>query len=147
MDEVTLNGDVVARRQRHVSSKESRRQLRLNAEHQPRHARRQHRHAQRRAEVDRRAAADERIRREMGERQRIAEHQHHRAGGGDLDGGCAFRVPRCAFRVGDQHGNANEDEKSRHGDEDFSGQYLFTDVWAKKNGQWIAVASHGSRLR
>jgi ketosteroid isomerase-like protein len=38
-------------------------------------------------------------------------------------------------------------EKSRHGDADFSGHYLFTDVWAKKNGAWIAVASHGSRFR
>ena len=38
-------------------------------------------------------------------------------------------------------------EKSRHGDSDFSGHYLFTDVWTKKNGQWIAVASHGSRVR
>jgi len=38
-------------------------------------------------------------------------------------------------------------EKSRHGDSDFSGHYLFTDVWAKRNGQWIAVASHGSRVR
>jgi ketosteroid isomerase-like protein len=38
-------------------------------------------------------------------------------------------------------------EKSRHGDADFSGHYLFTDVWAKKNGSWIAVASHGSRFR
>lgn len=38
-------------------------------------------------------------------------------------------------------------EKSRHGDKDFSGHYLFTDVWARKNGQWIAVASHGSRVR
>jgi ketosteroid isomerase-like protein len=38
-------------------------------------------------------------------------------------------------------------EKSRHGDSDFSGHYLFTDVWAKRNGQWIAVASHGSRIR
>jgi hypothetical protein len=38
-------------------------------------------------------------------------------------------------------------EKSRHGDTDFSGHYLFTDVWARKNGQWIAVASHGSRVR
>jgi ketosteroid isomerase-like protein len=38
-------------------------------------------------------------------------------------------------------------EKSRHGDADFSGHYLFTDVWAKKNGQWVAVASHGSRAR
>lgn len=37
-------------------------------------------------------------------------------------------------------------EKSRHGDKDFSGHYLFTDVWARKNGQWIAVASHGSRV-
>ena len=38
-------------------------------------------------------------------------------------------------------------EKSRHGDSDFSGHYLFTDVWTKRNGQWIAVASHGSRVR
>ena len=38
-------------------------------------------------------------------------------------------------------------EKSRHGDADFSGHYLFTDVWAKKNGAWSAVASHGSRFR
>ena len=38
-------------------------------------------------------------------------------------------------------------EKSQHGNIDFSGHYLFTDVWAKKNGQWFAVASHGSRVR
>lgn len=38
-------------------------------------------------------------------------------------------------------------EKSRHGDLDFSGQYLFTDVWVRKNGEWFAVASHGSRFR
>ena len=38
-------------------------------------------------------------------------------------------------------------EKSRHGGSDFSGHYLFTDVWTKRNGQWIAVASHGSRVR
>lgn len=38
-------------------------------------------------------------------------------------------------------------EKSRHGSTDFSGHYLFTDVWARKNGQWFAVASHGSRVR
>jgi len=38
-------------------------------------------------------------------------------------------------------------EKSSHGNTDFSGHYLFTDVWAKKNGEWIAVASHGSRER
>src|SRR5437773_10188177 len=29
----------------------------------------------------------------------------------------------------------------------FSGHYLFTDVWTRKNGEWIAVASHGSRER
>jgi hypothetical protein len=38
-------------------------------------------------------------------------------------------------------------EKSRHADTDFSGHYLLTDVWARKNGQWTAVASHGSRVR
>ena len=38
-------------------------------------------------------------------------------------------------------------EKSKHGNTDFSGEYLFTDVWAKRNGQWMAVASHGSRAR
>jgi ketosteroid isomerase-like protein len=38
-------------------------------------------------------------------------------------------------------------EKSRHGDADFSGHYLFTDVWARKNGTWFAVASHGSHVR
>ena len=32
-------------------------------------------------------------------------------------------------------------------DLDNNGHYLFTDVWAKKNGEWIAVASHGSRVR
>src|SRR6516225_11731743 len=37
-----------------------------------------------------------------------------------------------------------QNEKSRHGNTDFTGHYLFTDVWAKKNGQWFAVASHGS---
>jgi ketosteroid isomerase-like protein len=40
-----------------------------------------------------------------------------------------------------------QNEKSRHREADFSGRYLFTDVWAKKNGEWIAVASHGSRAR
>lgn len=40
-----------------------------------------------------------------------------------------------------------QNEKSRHGEADFSGRYLFTDVWAKKNGEWTAVASHGSRAR
>jgi hypothetical protein len=41
----------------------------------------------------------------------------------------------------------SQNEKSRHGNADFSGHYLFTDVWARKNGQWFAVASHGSRVR
>lgn len=40
-----------------------------------------------------------------------------------------------------------QNEKSRHGNEDFSGRYLFTDVWIKTNGNWLAVASHGSRAR
>jgi ketosteroid isomerase-like protein len=41
----------------------------------------------------------------------------------------------------------NQDEKSRHVKEDFSGKYLFTNVWVKTDGQWRAVASHGSRIR
>lgn len=50
------------------------------------------------------------------------------------------------------YGNAaivtmNQNEKSRHGKEDFSGHYFFTDVWVKQNGQWRAASSHGSRIR
>lgn len=41
----------------------------------------------------------------------------------------------------------SQDEKSRHVKEDFSGKYLFTNVWVKTDGQWRAVASHGSRIR
>jgi ketosteroid isomerase-like protein len=41
----------------------------------------------------------------------------------------------------------SQDEKSRHAKEDFSGKYLFTNVWVKTDGQWHAVASHGSRIR
>jgi ketosteroid isomerase-like protein len=41
----------------------------------------------------------------------------------------------------------SQDERSRHGNEDFSGKYLFTNVWIKTDGQWRAVASHGSRIR
>jgi ketosteroid isomerase-like protein len=41
----------------------------------------------------------------------------------------------------------DQEEKSHHDNEDFSGKYLFTDVWVKLNGQWKAVASHGSRAR
>ena len=40
-----------------------------------------------------------------------------------------------------------QNEKSHHGTEDFSGSYLFTNVWVKRNGEWRAVASHGSRVR
>jgi ketosteroid isomerase-like protein len=40
-----------------------------------------------------------------------------------------------------------QEEKSRHGDEVFDGRYLFTNVWVRRNGQWQAVASHGSRIR
>jgi len=40
-----------------------------------------------------------------------------------------------------------QNEKSQHGKEDFSGRYLFTNVWVKRDGQWRAVASHGSRIR
>ena len=38
-------------------------------------------------------------------------------------------------------------EKSRHGGDDFSGTYLFTNTWVKQGGSWKAVASHGSRVR
>ena len=41
----------------------------------------------------------------------------------------------------------DQTEKSRHGGQDFSGKYLFTDVWVKQGGQWRAVSSHGSRIR
>jgi len=41
----------------------------------------------------------------------------------------------------------DQNERSKHGDEDFSGHYMFTNVWVKRNGQWQAVSSHGSRIR
>ena len=41
----------------------------------------------------------------------------------------------------------DQTEKSRHGKEDVTGHYLFTDVWVKTNGQWRAVASHGSSIK
>jgi ketosteroid isomerase-like protein len=41
----------------------------------------------------------------------------------------------------------SQDEKSKHAKEDFSGKYLFTNVWVKTDSQWHAVASHGSRIR
>jgi ketosteroid isomerase-like protein len=40
-----------------------------------------------------------------------------------------------------------QNEKSRHDNEDFSGRYLFTNVWVNRNSEWRAVASHGSRSR
>ena len=41
----------------------------------------------------------------------------------------------------------DQNEKSRQGSHDFSGHYLFTNVWVKRDGQWRAVASHGSRTK
>jgi ketosteroid isomerase-like protein len=43
--------------------------------------------------------------------------------------------------------DVDQTEKSRHGADDFSGTYLFTNVWVNRNGEWRAVASHGSRIR
>ena len=43
--------------------------------------------------------------------------------------------------------DVDQTEKSRHGADDFSGTYMFTNVWVKRNGEWKAVASHGSRIR
>jgi ketosteroid isomerase-like protein len=37
-----------------------------------------------------------------------------------------------------------QSEKSRFGNEDCSGRYAFTDVWAKRDGAWQAVASQGT---
>jgi ketosteroid isomerase-like protein len=39
----------------------------------------------------------------------------------------------------------SQEEKSRYEGTDVSGHYHFTDVWAKKDGRWQAVASHGTR--
>ena len=43
--------------------------------------------------------------------------------------------------------DVDQTEQSRHGEEDFSGSYMFTNVWVKRDGEWKAVASHGSRVR
>ena len=37
-------------------------------------------------------------------------------------------------------------EKSRYKGKDTSGQYRWTDVFAKRGGRWLAVASHGSKV-
>ena len=39
----------------------------------------------------------------------------------------------------------SQEEKSRYAGKDIGGHYHFTDVWAKRDGRWQAVASHGSR--
>jgi ketosteroid isomerase-like protein len=39
-----------------------------------------------------------------------------------------------------------QNEKSKFGDEDCSGQYAFTDVWLFRDGLWQAVASQGTPL-
>jgi ketosteroid isomerase-like protein len=39
-----------------------------------------------------------------------------------------------------------QNEKSKFGDEDCSGQYAFTDVWLFRDGVWQAVASQGTPL-
>ena len=38
-------------------------------------------------------------------------------------------------------------EKSHHTNKDYSGRYVFTDVWVNRDGQWRAVASHGSQAK
>jgi ketosteroid isomerase-like protein len=40
----------------------------------------------------------------------------------------------------------SQKEISRYGDSEFSGHYHYTNVWVKKNGRWLVVASHGSRF-
>jgi hypothetical protein len=39
----------------------------------------------------------------------------------------------------------SQEEKSKYAGQDTSGHYHFTDVWVKKDGNWQAVASHGTR--
>jgi ketosteroid isomerase-like protein len=39
-----------------------------------------------------------------------------------------------------------ETEKSKYKGEDTSGQYRFTDMFVKRNGHWLYVASHKTRL-
>ena len=41
----------------------------------------------------------------------------------------------------------DQNENSKHGEEDFAGHYHFTNVWVNRDGAWQAVASHGSRAR
>jgi len=39
----------------------------------------------------------------------------------------------------------SQEEKSKYEGKDTSGHYHYTDVWVKKDGNWQAVASHGTR--
>lgn len=41
----------------------------------------------------------------------------------------------------------DQNERSRHGEEDFSGHYMFTNVWVKQGDRWVAVSLYGSRIR
>jgi len=38
----------------------------------------------------------------------------------------------------------SQNEKSKFGDEDCSGRYIFTDVWINRNDDWQVIASHGT---
>jgi uncharacterized protein (TIGR02246 family) len=40
----------------------------------------------------------------------------------------------------------SQTEKSKNKGKDSSGRYLYTDVWVKRNGQWQAVATHGTKV-
>ena len=40
---------------------------------------------------------------------------------------------------------ASQQEKSRYAGTDLSGHYHYTHVWAKRDGRWQVVASHGTR--
>jgi ketosteroid isomerase-like protein len=40
---------------------------------------------------------------------------------------------------------ASQQEKSRYAGTDLSGHYHYTNVWAKRDGRWQVVASHGTR--
>jgi ketosteroid isomerase-like protein len=40
---------------------------------------------------------------------------------------------------------ASQEEKSRYAGTDISGHYHYTNVWARRDGRWQVVASHGTR--
>src|SRR4051794_736482 len=39
-----------------------------------------------------------------------------------------------------------QNEKSKYGDEDCSGRYVFTDIWVNRGDDWQVIASHGTPL-